>query len=154
MRARPCSLIWRENGRENGPPSSGSRAAVVGGGRRPRCRRLRASRWHDAPGVSSVGGYLIPPDSLSSFVIILHARYARTTTIHLTPPSIGIPTLPPRYDSPSLSLSILNFPYETTESYCIYIFNCSLLGRRRKEHVWWKKWWKEGEDGFALFANR
>lgn len=85
--------------------------------------------------MSSVGGYLIPPDSLSSFVIILHARYARTTTIHLTPPSIGIPTLPPRYDSPSLSLSILNFPYETTESYRIYIFDSSLRSRKEKERA-------------------
>lgn len=32
------------------------------------------SRWHDAPRVSSVGGYFIPPDSLSNFVIVLHAR--------------------------------------------------------------------------------
>lgn len=45
--------------------------------------RTCAARWHDALSrVSSVGGYFIPSDSLSSFVIVLHTLFV--TTIYLT----------------------------------------------------------------------
>lgn len=127
-----------------------------GGGRRPRCRRLRASRSarRRSSGVSSVGGYLIPPDSLSSFVIILHARYARARPIYIYI---------------YIYLNLRRWTFQRYLRVMIHLFSLSIcefsLSRFRKFFLYFFRFLpfsssfsfkeeEEEEDGFALLANR